>query len=407
MPTLCFVLALAAVGAVLESALHARPAVSLPVVEIANDDRPRDEIVLSAQLPPGLGGETFQLRDDQGVVVPVQMMKDRRVAFVLSRLAPWERRTLVLEPALDRRDKTRAVEAVKKAGQVDLVLGGKLVFTYRGEKTALPSPDVKPIFQRGGYIHPVLTPEGRLVTDDYPPDHLHHHGIWFAWTNTEFQGRKPDFWNMGDGTGTVEFESLLDTWSGAVNGGFKARHRYVDLSAPTPVTALTDTWEVTLHALGSGAPKYRVFDLVSTHDLASSSPLVLPEYRYGGIGVRGHRTWLGETGTVFLTSEGKTRKDGHGTRARWCHIGGTVDGKPVGIAVLDHPSNFRHPQAMRIHPTEPFFNFAPMQLGRMELVPGKPYVSKYRFVVYDGQPDKALIDRLWHDFAAPPKVEVR
>ena len=46
---------------------------------------------------------------------------------------------------------------------------------------------------------------GRVITGDYPPDHIHHHGVWFAWTKTEFEGRHPDFWNMGDGTGTVEF----------------------------------------------------------------------------------------------------------------------------------------------------------------------------------------------------------
>jgi Methane oxygenase PmoA len=164
---------------------------------------------------------------------------------------------------------------------------------------------------------------------------------------------------------------------------------------------------VTLFVSGADSKAYRLFDLVSRHDVTGSSPLVLPQYRYGGIGVRGHRTWLGPEGTQFLTSEGKRRADGHGTRARWCHIGGLVDGHPVGIAVLDHPDNFRHPQPMRIHPTEPFFNFAPMQARDMTLHPGQPYTSRYRFVVYDGQPDTALLERLWHDFAAPPKVTVQ
>jgi hypothetical protein len=266
---------------------------------------------------------------------------------------------------------------------------------------------VKPIYRRGGYIHPVLTPEGRLVTDDYPPDHLHHHGIWFAWTLTEFQGRKPDFWNMGDGTGTVEFESILDVWSGPYIGGLKARHRYVDLSARTPTSVLTDVWEITAYALGRTGRPYRAFDVTSSQDILGSSPLVLPEYRYGGIGLRGHRTWLGASGTSFLTSEGRTRVDGHATRARWCAMSGRADGRPVGIAVLDHPQNFRHPQPMRIHPTEPFFNYAPMQAGRMEISPGTTYVSRYRFIVFDGQPDAAWLDTLWKAFAEPPQATVK
>ena len=63
-----------------------------------------------------------------------------------------------------------------------------------------------------------------MVTDDYPPDHFHHHGIWFAWTKTEFEGRHPDFWNVADGTGRVEFVAVDQTWSGSVHAGFKSRN---------------------------------------------------------------------------------------------------------------------------------------------------------------------------------------
>ena len=61
---------------------------------------------------------------------------------------------------------------------------------------------------------------------------------------------------------------------------------------------------------------------------------------------------------------------------------------------------------MRINPDDPFFNFAPTQLGRFEIAPGRPYVSRYRFVVADGAPDAAEIDRLWNDYAHPPRVSV-
>ena len=59
---------------------------------------------------------------------------------------------------------------------------------------------------------------------------------------------------------------------------------------------------------------------------------------------------------------------------------------------------------LRTHPDEPFVSYAPQQLGDMEIKPGEKYVSKYRFVVADGAPDKALIDRIWNDFAEPPTV---
>jgi hypothetical protein len=150
-----------------------------------------------------------------------------------------------------------------------------------------------------------------------------------------------------------------------------------------------------------------VFDIVSTQNLAGAKPLVLPEYRYGGLGVRGHIQWNGKgEKTVFLTSEGKTRADGNGTTARWTHMGGLLDGRPAGIAILDHPSNFRSPQPTRLNPDNPFFNYAPSVAGVWKIEPGKPYVSRYRFLTYEGQPDRALIDRMWNDYANPPVVTV-
>ncbi len=112
------------------------------------------------------------------------------------------------------------VHAIKKRDKLAIDVAGRQGIAYQAQPDELPASDIKEIFRRGGYIHPVYTPSGRTVTDDYPPDHYHHHGIWFAWTKTEFEGRHPDFWNMGDGTGKVEFVALDSTWNGTVHGGF-------------------------------------------------------------------------------------------------------------------------------------------------------------------------------------------
>jgi hypothetical protein len=87
-------------------------------------------------------------------------------------------------------------------------------------------------------------------------------------------------------------------------------------------------------------------------------------------------------------------------------MSGLVDDQIVGIAVLDHPGNFRSPQPLRIHPDDPYFNYAPSQLGRFEIKPGEKFVLRYRYVVADGAPDKAELDRLWTDYATPPQVSV-
>ena len=368
----------------------------------------RRETVASFLLPKEMKGLSFALRDEANGVIALQVDGARRATFVLPEMKAGTSKRYRLEP-LPVRAAGKAVKgvAVTRAGDKLLVTSaGRKVIDYQAQPGQLPSPDIKPILRRGGYIHPVYTPAGRVISDDYAKGHLHHHGIWFAWTKTEFEGRKPDFWNMGDGTGTVEFVAVDATWNGSVHGGFKSRHRYVDLSAPKPVTALHEEWQVTVYRVGLGPRAYSMFDLVATQETASPSPLFLPEHRYGGVGFRGSHEWLDKNNCVFLTSEGKGRLDGHATRARWCHIGGKVGGAMAGITILDHPDNFRAPQPMRIHPDEPFFCYAPSQAGDWEIGRGQQYVSRYRFVVYDGEPDKAELDRLWNDYAKPPQVTI-
>jgi hypothetical protein len=78
----------------------------------------------------------------------------------------------------------------------------------------------------------------------------------------------------------------------------------------------------------------------------------------------------------------------------------------TGITGLDHPDNFRFPQPVRLCPTIPYFGFAPEVLGPFTIEVGKPFVSRYRFCVHNGEVDRALADRLWQDYAHPPVVMV-
>ncbi|HKQ37094.1 MAG TPA: PmoA family protein [Verrucomicrobiae bacterium] len=284
--------------------------------------------------------------------------------------------------------------------------GGKTLLEYQAEPGEFPRTDIKPSFRRGGYIHPIYSLSGKVITDDFPPNHIHHHGVWFAWSNAEFEGRPTDFWNMGDGKGLVEFVSVANEWSGVAHGGFTAKHRYVDLTSGAPKTAIEEDWEVRILNRFPDQ-KFWVFDLVSTQRCTSTA-LKFPEYRYGGIGLRGNWAWNGKDAVQFLTSDGVTdREKSHTMRARWCDMHGTIDGQHVGITVMGHPENFRAPQPMRVHPTEPFFNFAPQQAGEFEMQPGKPYIACYRLVIHEGPPDKAQLDRIWAAYATPPKAEVR
>jgi len=362
----------------------------------------RHNTVVSFQYDPK--GRRVHLEDVKKTYIPLQF-DGTTASFVLRDLKAGESEHLrIMDDTKKSLPVTGGVELTRVQNRLEIKIRGKQVFSFVAEPGSLPSPDIKPVFLRGGYIHPVYTPKGKIVTDDYPSDHYHHHGIWFAWTKTEFEGKHPDFWNVGDGTGRVDFEKVGKTLSGPVYAEFTSFQKYVALTGETPKTVLNEDWDVRVYNVGS--EPYYVFDIVATQECASASPLILEEYRYGGMGVRGNREWKDKTKVSFLTSEGKTRDDGNATRGRWCHIGGTVDGQLVGIAVLDHPSNFRAPEPLRIHPDDPYFNYAPSQMGRFQIDPGKKYVMRYRFVVSDGPPDAKLLDRLWKDYANPPKAQV-
>ena len=264
------------------------------------------------------------------------------------------------------------------------------------------------LYDRSAFIHPLWSPKGSVLTNIHPPDHYHHLGIWMPWTKTKFEGEEVDFWNIGKGQGTVRFNKFLSTSSGMIFGGFQAEHDHVALKTDAgEKVVLKEIWEVRAYS-SIGGPG-RLWDFVSTQRCVADSPLLLEEYRYGGFGFRATADWKGET-AAYLTSEGKTRKDGHATRARWCDTSGVTDGNWKGVTFFSHPQNFRHPEAMRIWPgfdQEVFFNWAPVQTGDFEMKPGEDHLFRYRLYVHEGKIDVARTEQLWNDYAHPPKATIK
>lgn len=289
------------------------------------------------------------------------------------------------------------VTAIREGQQVVIRTGKHEILRYQAEPGGLPRPEIPKSQLRGGYIQSIHTPTGRLVTDDFPADHPHHHGVWNPWTKTEFEGRHPDFWNMGNKTGRVEFVKLDSVWQKEGVAGFTSFHRLIDMTASPEKAALLDTWTV-MARVDRGA---YLIDFTSTQTCASDSPLDLLQYRYGGLGFRGHAAWNGAGNCQFLTASGQTdRLKIDTSREKWCWIGGKVDGETCGVLILGHPDNDRFPQPVRANPDQPFFCFAPVQLGGMRIAPGHPYISHYRLIVMDGPPNAADAERRWQEYAA-------
>ena len=284
--------------------------------------------------------------------------------------------------------------AEEDAKQISLCDGDRVLMTYNA--AYVPSPDpTAPWFGRSGFIHPVVTPKGRVVTDGFPGDHMHQHGLMFAWTSAVFDGRPVDFWNSQKRQGRVEHVRTLH----ADGATMTVLLRHVIESGEKPLTVLRETW----HLNRVPHPSMHVFDLVSTQTCVTDRPLNIEKYHYGGMCIRGPLHW--NSGDSMLTSEGKGQADGNHSRPNWVAMFGEVGGEPCGIAAMSHPENFRAPQSVRLHPQMPYFCFAPMVLGEFQLAPGRRYVSRFRFVAFDGKPDMTQLNALWRAFGAGEKKQ--
>ena len=79
--------------------------------------------------------------------------------------------------------------SAKKDGDrtVTLGVGDKTIAVYHVGVRTLPA---HPEFNRPNFFHPLVTPSGVTVTDDAPADHLHHRGLFMAFTQLT--------WTRGD-----------------------------------------------------------------------------------------------------------------------------------------------------------------------------------------------------------------
>ena len=372
-----------------------------------------------ATVPQAALGQALSLQEVRGtdrVTVPAQIEQGAtpRLHWIMSgTLAPWQ--TRVYELVAGAAQTKRVVSTAKDDQVLEIRVGDAKVMQYHHAMVPPPQnigkipEERRALYNHNAFIHPLWSPKGTVLTDIHPPDHIHHLGIWMPWTHTTFEGKMVDFWNVGDGTGTVRFSKYLSTTTGPVYGGFQSEQDHVALrTSKGEQTILKEVWDVRVYNVGGKDKGYWLVDFQSTQRCVADQPLIQDEYRYGGFGYRATRQWKGAN-AGNLTSEGKTRENGHATRARWCDNFGKAADEWEGVTFFSHPKNFQHPEPMRLWP-EPdnyiFFNFCPSQAGPWQMKPGEDHVFRYRWYVHEGKPDVAQIERIWNDYANPPLVKV-
>ena len=301
------------------------------------------------------------------------------------------------------------INATMKDGELTIHNGEQNLLRYM-YKTVYPPAGIDTAFKRSAFIHPLWTPHGQVLTRIQAPDHYHHYGLWNPWTHVLFEGDTLDFWNLKDRKGTVRFDNFVSVTNGDVYSEFQALHQHIAFKKDgTQKVALNELQTVRVYKPGDNEDYY-IVDITSDLNCASESPFLILEYRYAGLGWRATEKWNKDNSEV-ITSEGKNRKEADGSTGKWFIVQGALDNDYGGAVMMSYPSNYNHPEPMRIWPEnsnqvgEMFAMFAPTKNKNWLLEPGKIYTLKYRLVVFNGHFTKEKAESAWQYYAMPPTVK--
>lgn len=339
----------------------------------------------------------------------IQIVPELASAFSAEKIA-----AAVMPQPYRREIRNRQLHLLEDDSTITIRQNDKTVLVYNKKSPPVPA-GMDARYHRSGFLHPVASPAGGVVTATFPADHPHQHGIFSAWVQTTWNDRKIDFWNLAGGTGRVLHQRVLTTFDDCYRVGFEVDLVHRTEEAPI-VDILRERWRITAwYFLGdvsynNGDDSYHWFDLETTQEALTDIPLIVHKYHYGGMALRGPVTWLtpkdGDPATKsdlrlpseFLNDLGSDRIKGNHEHARWVSLTGESDGRPVTVTVLCHPENFRAPQAARIHPTKPYFTFAPCVDDQIVIDREHPLHGRYRYLITDSAPDPAWINDQWENW---------
>jgi hypothetical protein len=314
------------------------------------------------------------------------------------------------------------VKVNESAKRVDVTIDGKPFTSY-----IWPSTLKKPV------LYPLRSATGALVTRGFPPDprkgervdHPHHVGMWL--NHGDVNGL--DFWNNSDAVtaaeapkmGTIYHRKIVDTKSGPTQGELT-----VETAWMTPDTKQLIK-ETTRFVFRGGADS-RTIDRITTLT-ALDQKVVFKDNKEAFFGMRVARgleqpadkpeVFTDASGKAtpvpvldntratgkYVSSEGKEGDAVWGTRGKWNMLGGTVDGEPVTLAILDHPSNPGYPTHWH---ARGYGLFAANPLGdeifkekpfNLTLEPGVSVTFKYRVLILGGPSTPDRIERESKAFA--------
>lgn len=258
------------------------------------------------------------------------------------------------------------------ADGITVLENGKSVYRFQRSTRSLDGQ-----WPRAGYVHPLYSLHEKVITEDFPSDHRHHRGVFWAWHQVWVGDRK-----MGDPWLCKDF-----VWD-VIGITTKTTPTSISLNA-------TVDWKSPHHTRdGKAVPIVREETTITSHvsekdhrllDFRISLLAKTEGVRIGGSeDVKGYGGFsprlLMSDGMRFRSASGPVEPIKTAVEGDWIDI----SGKEYGIAMLPHPSN-----------PEPRDRFILRRKRSMQnaMYPGRepvpvsstdPVVLRYRLVVHDG-----------------------
>jgi Family of unknown function (DUF6807) len=261
-------------------------------------------------------------------------------------------------------------------------------------------------------LWPLRGPGGVTLTRDWPmkpdtdgesKDHPHHKSVWF--THGAVNG--VDFWSENDKAGKVVTQAVTKA---AIEDGAAVIESKNNWIAPGGKVVCTDV--TTIRCGLEGETRFLDFEISIT---ASSGDVTFGDTKEGTMAIRTRPELNLEANKLAagqcVNSEGVTGKALWGQKARWVDYWAPIQGKVLGIALLDHPGNLRHPTTWHAREygliaANPFglHDFSkgkePKNAGDFILKAGQSQKWRYRLLLHSGDAQAAAIEAAWKKWAA-------
>lgn len=269
-----------------------------------------------------------------------------------------------------------------------LVSGDQIVWRYN-----YGPEDTKPSF------HPLAMANGPTLTGFRPADHPWHRGLWFSWKFINGVNYWEEDKTTGKAAGRTEIVSTrVETradfsarivqqirYQGKDGGAVLAEERVIELEAPSANGGYSMSWVGVFTAKS---------DVVLDRTPLPNEP---DGKVYGGYAGLSLRLAQGFGGVKAFTSEGDCVFTDERFRGKslFLDYAGTVDGREVGVAMLDHPCNLNTPSPWyAINGREMrFFSPAVICFGPHRMKADEKLTLRYRVILHPGRLDKERLQK--------------